>query len=67
VCLDEEGLVQRGMDELVSFRSSEEVMRLLSYYFVWGEQQEKAFVDKYNKFKNIIKISGERPATIEWE
>jgi len=67
VCLDEEGLVQRGMDELVSFRSSEEVMRLLSYYFVWGEQQEKVFVDKYNKFKNIIKISGERPATIEWE
>lgn len=67
MCLDEEGLVQRGMDELVSFRSSEEVMRLLSYYFVWGEQQEKVFVDKYNKFKNIIKISGKRPATIEWE
>ncbi len=66
VCLDEEGLVQRSMDDLVRLRSSVDSMRLLDYYFVWGEAQNHAFLGEYPEHKDIIGIVG-NPRVDIWQ
>ena len=66
VCLDEEGLVQRNMDELVKYRSSIESIKLLDSYLTWGEAQRLAFVDEYPKNSDIFVVTGSTRADL-WQ
>lgn len=58
VCLDEEGLVQRSLEEMVRVRSSENAIALVDRYMTWGKLQYEAYVEEYAKYKGKFGITG---------
>ena len=64
VCLDEEGLVQRSLAEMVRVRSSENAIALVDRYMTWGKLQYEAYVNQYAKYKGKFGITGNTRADI---
>ena len=58
VCLDEEGFVESSLKHLLKYRLNNNTIKLLDKYFLWGDNQTKAFKKYYSKYNNKFVNSG---------